>query len=140
MNKVVTPTKKLQKQIMTWLICGELFVSLFLFLSFIQTYTLLLSIILYTVLLISIGFGDYYIYKKIKNEYIRLGITYIEWNGQSFDWENAEEIRIKKENGKPMFLILRVSGEYHKIPLRLFAEQIDMIIEHIKSLDLNITE
>jgi len=85
-------------------------------------------------------FCDYYIYKKIKNEYIRLGITYIEWNGQSFDWENAEEIRIKKENGKPMFLILRVSGEYHKIPLRLFAEQIDMIIEHIKSLDLNITE
>ncbi|PGK51091.1 hypothetical protein CN918_25210 [Priestia megaterium] len=140
MNKVLTPSKKLQKRIMTWLICGEVFISLFLLLSFIQTYSLTLALSLYVALAIAIVFGDRYIYLKLKDEYISLGITYIEWNGQMFDWDDTEEIRLKKENDKPMFLILRVSGEYHKIPLRLFAEQVEIIVEHIKSLNLKITE
>ena len=75
---------------------------------------------------------DYYLLDKVKKEFIQLTDDFLATNQLSCEWSYIEEVKFREENGKIMFLILKIEGEYHKLSLRLFQHEINSIVEYIE--------
>jgi hypothetical protein len=140
MNELIQPNEKLKKKMIYLLSISEFVVCIMLLNNMLHTYSLSTSLVLVTTLITASIIFNIYMWKRVSREYIMIGYTYIEWNGIRFEWENIKEIRLRRENDKPMFLILKYDKEYIKLPLRLLQEQAPTIIGLIKSLELEITE
>lgn len=134
------PSQEFKKKFMMWLVLGEATVIILLLKSFIQNYSITTSLVLIFALIISIFIFNRYISQKISLEYLSFKEDGMEYNGECFLWDEIREIRIKKEDDNPMFLIVRVQEDYIKIPLRMFQSNIDNIKEEIKKAGHEIVE
>lgn len=140
MNQLFNPSLRLRKKMLIWISIGEFIILLMLFKSFLETYHLIVSIILLIIVLAaSVGF-DIYFWNMMKERYIFIDDSILETNNMKIELEFVEEIRLRKEENKPMFLIFKVHGEYIKIPLRIYSESVEEIIKTIKEKGFKITE
>lgn len=140
MNEMIQPNDKLKKNMLMFLILAEAFIGLLLLNNFLHSYNLVTSLTLIFVVIVGVVIFDLYMWSRLSKEYLMIGYTYLEWNGNRFEWDVIEEIRLRREKEKPMFLIIKHEGEYIKIPLRLFQDQVENILNLIKGLELEITE
>ena len=139
-EKIFKPSQNFKKKFMLWVTLGEFTIALLLLKSFVQNYHLYVALILIAVLVIAIVAFNSFISKKIEAEYILMNENHLEYNHEVFPWNEIQEIRIKKEDDRPMFLIIRVEDDYIKIPLRLFQSELELIIQKIKELGRKIVE
>lgn len=134
------PSQEFKKRFMMWLVLGEVTIIILLLKSFIQNYSIYTSLVLIFAMIVSIFIFNRFISKKISDEYLLISENGMEYNGESFLWDEIQEIRIKKEDDNPMFLIMRIEEDYIKIPLRLLQSDIHNIKEEIKKSGHKIVE
>jgi len=130
---LVTTHPKLQKHILLFLIISEFVTLLLLVNNFLGIYSLQTSIILTVFMVLLCVAFDYYLLDKVKREFFQLTDEFLATNQLSCEWSYIEEVKFREENGKIMFLILKIEGEYHKLSLRLFQHEIDSIVEYIET-------